>query len=37
MSNQSLGNIKFQSSDNHLLAWLKQECIFIESGSLGTE
>jgi len=37
LSNRSLGNIKFRSSDNHLLAWLKQERVFIESNGLGTE
>jgi len=37
LSNQSLGNIKFQSTDGNLLAWLKKECIFIESDWLGTD
>ncbi len=37
LSNRSLGNIKFRSSDNHLLAWLKQERVFLESDGLGTE
>jgi len=37
LSNRSLGNIKFRSNDNHLLAWLKQERVFIESDGLGTE
>ena len=37
LSNRSLGNIKFRSSDNHLLSWLKQERVFIESDGLGTE
>jgi len=36
LSNCSLGNIKFQSTDSHLLAWLKKECVFVESDSLGT-
>ena len=37
LSNRSLGNIKFRSSNNHLLAWLKQERVFIESDGLGTD
>jgi len=37
LSNRNLGNIKFQSQNNHLLAWLKQARVFIESDSLGTE
>jgi len=37
VSDRSLGQIKFQSKDNHFLAWLKQERIFIESDSLGTD
>jgi len=35
LSNHSLGNIKFQSPDGNLLAWLKKERIFIELDSLG--
>jgi len=35
LSNWTLGNIKFQSTDGNLLAWLKKEKIFIESDSLG--
>jgi len=37
LSNRSLGNIKFQSNENHLLAWLKKAKVFIESDSLGVE
>jgi len=37
LSDRSLGQIKFQSKDNHFLAWLKQACIFIKSDSLGTD
>ena len=37
LSNRTLGNIKFQSTNNHLLAWLKQARVFVESDSLGTE
>jgi len=37
LSNHTLGNIKFQSPDGNLLAWLKKECIFIESDNLGTD
>jgi len=37
LSNQMLGNIKFHSIDNHLLAWLKKAKVFMESNSLGTE
>ena len=36
-SDRSLGQIKFQSKDNHFLAWLKQAQIFIKSDSLGTD
>jgi len=35
LSNRTLGNIKFQSTDSHLLAWLKKEHIFAEADSLG--
>ncbi len=35
LSDCSLGQIKFQSKDNHFLAWLKQTLIFIKSNSLG--
>ncbi len=37
LSNRSLGNIKFQSTDNHLLAWLKKERVFVEADSLGID
>jgi len=37
LSNRTLGNIKFCSSDGHLLAWLKKERIFIESDNLGID
>jgi len=37
LSNRSLGNIKFRSTDGHLLAWLKKERIFLESDMLGIE
>jgi len=37
LSNRSLGNIKFRSKDNNLLAWLKKANVFIESDSLGTD
>jgi len=37
LSNRSLGKIKFNSSNNYLLAWLKQARVFLESDSLGTE
>jgi len=37
LSDRSLGQIKFQSKENHFLAWLKQAQIFIESDSLGTD
>jgi len=37
LSNRTLGNIKFQSKENHLLAWLKKAKVFIESDSLGIE
>jgi len=37
LSNRSLSNIKFKSTDNHFLAWLKKERIFVESDSLGIE
>jgi len=35
LSNQSLSNIKFKSNENYLLVWLKKECVFVESDSLG--
>jgi len=34
LSTRSLGNIKFKSKENHLLAWLKKTHIFIKSDSL---
>jgi len=37
LSNRSLGQIKFQSNDNHFLTWLKKTQIFIESDSLGVD
>jgi len=37
LSNRTLGNIKFQSKENHLLAWLKKAKVFLESDSLGIE
>jgi len=37
LSNRTLGNIKFHSAENHLLAWLKKAKVFVESDSLGTE
>jgi len=37
LSDRSLGNIKFRSKDNHLLAWIKKANIFIEADSLGTD
>jgi len=37
LSNQSLGKIKFQSTDGHLLAWLKKERVFVEANSLGID
>jgi len=35
LSNRSLGNIKFQSVNGNLLAWLKKERVFLESDHLG--
>jgi len=37
LSNRRIGNIKFNSNNGHLLAWLKKERIFIESDGLGVE
>jgi len=37
LSNRSIGNIKFQSPNNHLLTWLKKEWVFIEADSLGID
>jgi len=37
LSNCSLSNIKFHSTENQLLAWIKKACIFVESDSLGTD
>jgi len=37
LSNRSLGDIKFRSKDNYLLAWLKKANVFIESDSLGMD
>jgi len=36
LSNRMLGSIKFHSTNNHLLAWLKKAKVFVESNSLGT-
>ncbi len=37
LSNRSLSKIKFNSPNNHLLAWLKQARVFVEADSLGTK
>jgi len=37
LSNRSLSSIKFKSTDGNLLAWLKQQRIFIESDGLGLD
>jgi len=37
LSNQSLSNIKFQSPEGNLLAWLKKERILLESDHLGID
>ncbi len=37
LSNHTLSHIKFRSTDNHLLGWLKKEKVFVESDSLGIE
>jgi len=37
LSNHNLGSIKHHSTDNHLLAWLKKEHVFVESDSLGID
>jgi len=37
LSNRTLGNIKFHSTNNNLLAWLKKERVFIELDSLGID
>jgi len=37
MSNRTIGNIKFNSKEGQLLAWLKKEKVFIESDGLGTD
>jgi len=37
MSNRSIGNIKFKSTDGHLLNWLKKEKVFLKSDGLGTD
>jgi len=37
LSNRNLGNIKFRSTDSHLLAWLKKERVFVEADSLGID
>jgi len=37
LSDQSLGQIKFQSTNSNLLTWLKKGCIFLESDGLGTD
>jgi len=37
LSDRSLSSIKFKSKDGNLLAWLKQQRIFIESDGLGLD
>jgi len=37
LSNRTLSNIKFNSNDGNLLAWLKKERVFIESDGLGID
>ncbi len=37
LSNQSLGQIQFQSTNSNLLTWLKKGCIFLELDYLGTD
>ncbi len=37
LSNRTLSQIKFRSTDSHLLDWLKKERVFVESDSLGIE
>jgi len=37
MSSRSLGSIKFKSKEGHLLTWLKNEKVFLESDGLGTD
>jgi len=37
LSNCNLSAIKHKSKDNNLLVWLKKECIFVDSDSLGIE
>jgi len=37
LSNRSLSNIKFRSTDGNLLTWLKKERIFLESDHLGID
>jgi len=37
LSNHSLSNIKFCSPDGNFVPWLKCECIFLESDSLGID
>jgi len=37
LSQRPLNHIKFKSKENHLLAWLKKERIFVDSDSLGIE
>jgi len=37
LSNRSLGQIKFQSTNSNLLTWLKKGRVFLESDGLGTD
>jgi len=37
LSNRSLGNIKFHSTDSNLLGWLKKAKVFLEADSLGID
>jgi len=37
LSNRSISSIKFNSTDNHFLTWLKKERVFVESDSLGVD
>jgi len=36
LSTRTLGQIKFQSTADNHLAWLKKECVFLELDQLGT-
>jgi len=37
LTNRTIGNIKFHSTEGNLLAWLKKQQVFIESDNLGTD